>query len=310
MVVRYADDLVVMCVSREQAEAVQQQLSGWLVPRGLTFNESKTSIVGLDAGFDFLGFNVRRYPNSNLLIKPSRAAVKRVRTRLAAEVKALHGANAQAVIAALNPIIRGWAAYYRTVVSKEIFSSLDTYVWQLTWRWAKRAHPNKPTRWVQARYFGAFHPTRADRWIFGDRDTGRYVFKFSWTPIVRHRMVKGASSVDDPQLTGYWTERRRRNKPPVGPLLLRLLQAQQWRCPGCGELLLHADHPPQSPEQWEQWHTVIRTALRRKAATVTATGTTDDGTRRLIHSDCARRHLAVPRISQRMDSSRSPMELA
>jgi len=111
VVVRDADDLVVMCISREQAEAVQQQLSGWLAPRGLAFNESKTSIVGVDIGFDFLGFNVRRYPNGKLLIKPSKAAVKRVRRRLAAEVKALHGANAQAVIATLNPIIRGWAAY-------------------------------------------------------------------------------------------------------------------------------------------------------------------------------------------------------
>ena len=310
VVVRDADDLVVMCISREQAEAVQQQLSGWLAPRGLAFNESKTSIVGVDIGFDFLGFNVRRYPNGKLLIKPSKAAVKRVRRRLAAEVKALHGANAQAVIATLNPIIRGWAAYYRTVVSKEIFSSLDSYVWQLTWRWAKRAHPNKPTRWVQAQYFGAFHKSRQDRWVFGDRDTGRYLVKFAWTPSVRHRMVKGASSVDDPTLTGYWTDRRRRTKPPVGPSLLGLLHAQQWRCPGCGELLLHADHPPQSPEQWEQWHRVLRTAIRRNAATVTAPGTTGDGTRRLIHAHCARRDLTAWRSSQHLQPSRSPAELA
>jgi RNA-directed DNA polymerase len=309
VVVLYADDLVVMCVSREQAEAVQQQLSGWLAPRGLAFNESKTSIVGLDTGFDFLGFNIRRYRNGKLLIKPSKAAVKRLRRRLAAEVKALHGANAQAVITTLNPVIRGWAAYYRTVVSKEIFSSLDAYVWQLTWRWAMRAHPNKSKRWVQARYFGAFHKSRQDRWVFGDRDTGRYLVKFAWTPIVRHRMVKGASSVDDPLLTGYWTERRRRSKPPVGPSLLGLLQAQQWRCPGCGELLLHADHPPQSPEQWEQWHIVIRKALRRKAATVTAPGTTDDGTRRLIHTHCVRRY-PTRRISQHLRHPRSPTELA
>jgi RNA-directed DNA polymerase len=293
VVVKYADDLLVMCVSREQAQTVQQQLSEWLAPRGLTFNESKTAIVGLDAGFDFLGFNIRRYSNGKLLIKPSKAAVKRVRLRLAAEVKALHGANAQAVIARLNPIIRGWAAYYRTAVSKEIFSSLDAHVWQLTWRWAMRGHPNKPKRWVQARYFGAFHSTRKDRWLFGDRDTGRYLAKFAWTPIVRHRMVKGASSVDDPLLTGYWAERRRRTKLPVGPQVLDMLHAQQWRCPGCGELLLHADHPPQSPEQWEQWHNVIRKALRRNAATVTAPGTTDDGTRRLIHAACARRHPAA-----------------
>jgi RNA-directed DNA polymerase len=96
--------------------------------RGLAFNEDKTRIVGLEEGFDFLGFNVRRYRNGKLLIKPSKAAVRRIRRRLAAEVQALHGANAEAVINKLNPVIRGWAAYYHTVVSKEIFSALDHYV--------------------------------------------------------------------------------------------------------------------------------------------------------------------------------------
>ena len=72
----------------------------------------------LDEGFDFLGFNVRRY-HGKLLIKPSKAAVRRIRERLRTEMRSLRGANAQAVIARLNPIIRGWAAYYRTVVSSE-----------------------------------------------------------------------------------------------------------------------------------------------------------------------------------------------
>ena len=133
-------------------------------PRGLAFNEDKTHIVSLDEGLDFLGFNIRRYRNGKLLIKPSKAAVQRIRSRLAAEVKALHGANAEAVITALNPVIRGWAAYYRTVVSKEIFNDLDHYMWVLTYRWAQRAHPNKGKRWAAARYFAAFHPRRADRW--------------------------------------------------------------------------------------------------------------------------------------------------
>lgn len=60
----------------------------------------KTRIVDVEEGFDFLGFSIRRYPNGKLLIKPSKAAVQRIRSRLAAEVKALHGANAEAVITA------------------------------------------------------------------------------------------------------------------------------------------------------------------------------------------------------------------
>ena len=81
---------------------------------GLSFNEDKTRIAHLSDGFDFLGFNVRHYRNpGKLLIKPSKAAVKRFRARLRAEVRSLHGTNAMAVISRLNPILRGWAGYYR-----------------------------------------------------------------------------------------------------------------------------------------------------------------------------------------------------
>jgi len=111
IVVRYADDLVTMCHSRQQAEQVKERLAGWLAPRGLALNEDKTRIVHLEEGFDFLGFNIRMYRNRKLLIKPSKAAVKRIRERLAAEVLALRGSNAEAVIAKLTPIVRGWAAY-------------------------------------------------------------------------------------------------------------------------------------------------------------------------------------------------------
>jgi RNA-directed DNA polymerase len=131
VVVRYADDLVAMCVSVEQAHEVKRRLSTWLAPRGLTFNEAKTRIVHLDEGFDFLGFNVRRYQRK-LLIKPSKAAVRRLRERLAAEMKALRGANIAAVLTRLNPIVRGWSAYYRTVVSSKVFARLDNYMWALT----------------------------------------------------------------------------------------------------------------------------------------------------------------------------------
>jgi len=98
--------VVVLCHSQEQAEQVKARLAEWLAPRGLAFNEDKTKIVHLSEGFDFLGFNVRRY-HRKLLIKPSRAAIKRLRERLAAETRKLRGLNAAAVIAALNPVIRG-----------------------------------------------------------------------------------------------------------------------------------------------------------------------------------------------------------
>src|SRR5260370_4917824 len=99
--------MVVLCHTREQAEHVKARLGEWLAPRGLAFNEDKTRIVRLSGGFDFLGFTIRRYPNRKLPIKPSKAAVRRLRDRLASETRTLRGGNAMAVIATLNPIIRG-----------------------------------------------------------------------------------------------------------------------------------------------------------------------------------------------------------
>lgn len=124
VLVRYTDDYVAMCDSREQAEEVKDRLAAWLVPRGLRFNEDKTKVVHVEEGFSFLGFSIRRYVSrqgGKLLINPSQESVKRLRKRLSAEMKALRGANASAVMKRLNPIVRGWSAYYRSVVSSRSF---------------------------------------------------------------------------------------------------------------------------------------------------------------------------------------------
>src|SRR6516162_5436466 len=264
VLIRYADDVLAFCHSRQQAEQVKAQLTAWLVPRGLAFNEDKTRIVHLDDGVDFLGFNVRRY-RGKLLIKPSKAAVKRIRERLSAEMTALRGHDAQMVLIRLNPIIRGWAAYYRHCMSARVFNELDWHVWKLAWKWANWTHPHKGKRWIVSRYFGAFNPARGDHWVFGDRETGAYLLKSSWTKITRHTLVKGWASPDDPAQASYWAARRRRGTPPLDPARLRLLQRQRGRCPLCGDLLLHADREPQHPSEWEQWIKAVRVATRHQA---------------------------------------------
>lgn len=86
VLVRYADDMVACCHSRQQAEQVKARLAAWLAPRGLTFNEEKTRIVHLSEGFDFLGFTLRRFHGSKLIIKPSKKAIMRIRERLTGEM--------------------------------------------------------------------------------------------------------------------------------------------------------------------------------------------------------------------------------
>jgi RNA-directed DNA polymerase len=176
-------------------------------------------------------------------------------------------------------------------VSSEVFAALDHYLWKLTCKWARHSHPNKPTRWVTRRYFGRFCKSRQDRWVFGDRDSGAYLIRFSCTKIVRHQMVRGTSSRDDPALTGYWAGRRRKGIPrPMDPASLRLLESQHGCCPLCGELLLDADRPPQSPREWEQWLTVTRKAMTRNAIILQPDSTPDKTELRLTHAHCHRQH--------------------
>jgi RNA-directed DNA polymerase len=308
VLVRYADDLVVLCHSRQQAEQAKARLAAWLAPRGLAFNEDKTRIVTLEEGFDFLGFTVRRY-RGKLLIKPAKAAVRRIRERLRTEMRSLRGANAQAVIARLNPIVRGWSAYYRTVVSSQTFTALDHYLWKLTYKWAKHSHPNKPTRWIIRRYFGTFNKSRHDQWVFGDRDSGAYLHRFAWTKIVRHQMVRGTSSPDDPALAEYWAARRHRGIPrPIDAATLRLLQSQHGRCPGCGQLLLDADRPPQTPREWEQWLAAIRKAITKNAIATPAGSNPDEGRLRLLHAHCYRQY-AGKREARQLQPATSPRGL-
>jgi RNA-directed DNA polymerase len=287
---RYADDLVVCCHSRQQAEQVQAQLAGWLEPRGLAFNEAKTRIVRLSEGFSFLGFDLRRYPNGKLLVKPGAKAIRRFRERLAKEFRALRGANVAAVLAKIVPIVRGWVAYYRTAVSSRVFAALTDYLWKLTYKWACWTHQNKPKRWIADRYFRKFDKFRNDRWVFGNKDTGAYLPKPSWTGIVRHTLVKGGASPDDPALADYWAKRRQKMKPPLDSYTVRLLSRQDGRCSLCGENLLTPDQPPQSPQGWELWFLwVTKKAITAGYLVHHDTSSTARSKRtHLVHASCHR----------------------
>jgi RNA-directed DNA polymerase len=281
VLIRYADDFVVHCHTRQEALEVKARLAAWLAPRGLAFNEDKTRVLSLSEGYDFLGFNVRRY-RRKLLIKPSKAAVRRIRERLRTEFCSLRGSNAQAVLRRLNPIIRGWAAYYRTQVSAETFGKLDHYLWRLTWKWAMISHEHKPAHWVFARYFGKFNKARQDRWVFGDRQTGGYLHRFAWTNIVRHQIVRHGASSDDPELADYWAWRRRKAPLPINRTALWLHREQAGRCAICRASLIAVEDRPQTPRQWEQWLATTRKTID----VVWDNGTPDKAEPRLIHLHC------------------------
>ena len=186
------------------------------------------------------------------------------------------------------------------MVSSEVFASLGNYTWKLTYKWARYSHPNKPARWVTSRYYGKFCPSRNDRWVFGDRETGAYLLKHSWTSIRRHVMVKDRASPDDPDLAGYWDNRRRRHGPPLDAGTASLLGRQRNRCPRCGNPLIDASHLPASPEDWEHWWlSVTRQNIPRAASAAGNTRPPEESGTVLVlmHASCHRSARAAERRS-------------
>jgi len=247
-IVRYADDFVCFCETRKDAEQVQKILVEWLKERGLTLSEEKTRIVHLTEGFDFLGLNIRHYPAPQtsrtgwkLLIKPSKESVQEVREKIKKLWDKAQGSNVQAVLSKLNPIIRGWANYFRTSVAKEIFSGLDRWMFYKADRYTRRTHPKKSKDWRHRTYWGRFHLDRLDPWVFGNKETGGYLLKFSWFPIERHTLVKGRSSPDDPSLKDYWMKRQAAKAKDLTFSKQKLAKRQKGRCLECGESLFNEE---------------------------------------------------------------------
>ncbi|SKC18687.1 group II intron reverse transcriptase/maturase [Dyadobacter psychrophilus] len=245
--VRYADDFLIFCDTREIAERTIPEVNAWLSERGLALSEEKTRIVHITEGFDFLGFNIRHYRNSSSktgwkpLVKPSKQSIQKLKDRFRDEWKRMHGSNALAVIHQMTPIIRGWANYFRIGNSKEAFKNLDMYMLHKAIRWAKRQQRNKSWKSITGKYWGQFNSKRKDKWVFGDKESGIYLKKFAWCSIKRHVMVQRTASKDDPSLRSYWLNREFRKLSTVTKGKSTMMANQRCMCPVCGEFLLNGE---------------------------------------------------------------------
>jgi RNA-directed DNA polymerase len=246
-VVRYADDFIVTARDKYSLETAQDLIQAWMSERGLELSSEKTLITSVEDGFDFLGFNSRHY-DGKLLIKPSKKKVLAFCKRIGKEIRNLNGAKQEAVIKKLNPILRGFANYYKGVVSKETFGYISHRVWQYLWRWAKRRHPNKNAKWVKNRYFKTI---KGNKWTFACTTSDRkgkeketVLFQIAYTTIERHTKVKGESSPDDPSLREYWDKRHQKHgksRFEKGSKLYDIAENQDWKCPRCGEPLFNGE---------------------------------------------------------------------
>ena len=121
-------DMQTTSVSFVKAERMPRQLrtaGSMAQERGLEFSSEKTRIVHLTEGIDFLGFHIRLYPASTtktgwkLLTTPSKKSIQKHRDQMKQEWQAVRGWSIRKILWKLNPIIRGWANYFRTGTAKD-----------------------------------------------------------------------------------------------------------------------------------------------------------------------------------------------
>ncbi|HAT8127272.1 TPA: group II intron reverse transcriptase/maturase [Legionella pneumophila] len=214
--IRFADDFIVTAKTPEILETkVLPIITRFLAQRGLSLSQEKTRIVHIENGFDFLGFNVRKY-KGKFLTKPSTDSIKAVKTKIKETVQKGYGWSGADLISALNPIIKGWANYYRRVVSKETFAEIDNYIFQKTFNWTMRKfHGNTRYKAVD-RYFRNRSLFR--RWIFSDivKQNGnkKYVCinKMMDTKIQRHVKIRSQANPYLPEYIEYFNDRKKWTK--------------------------------------------------------------------------------------------------
>ncbi len=152
-VIRYADDFLITANSKEILEdMVKPAVINFLKKRGLTLSEEKTKITNINHGFDFLGQNIRKYKNK-LIIKPSKDNVQSFLCNIRETIHKHRGSKAEALIRDLNTKIRGWANYHKHVVSSKTFGYVDNCIRNDLWRWMRRRHRNKSTKWLKKEVF-------------------------------------------------------------------------------------------------------------------------------------------------------------
>ena len=245
--VRYADDFVITGSSQELLEnEVKPVVERFLSTRGLDLSQEKTRTTHISEGFDFLGQNVRSF-GGKIIITPSKKNIQAFKAKVKAIFEKHKTAKQENLIGVLNPVIRGWANYHRAVCASKTYSSIDSWLWLKTWKWAQRRHPNKSANWIKAKYFVRMG---SRDWMFSvtlnDSDGKRKrltLVKAGDTPIRRHIKIKGDANPFDPNWESYFEDRlglTMQGEMKGKAKLLRLWWSQDKRCNMCDQLITKA----------------------------------------------------------------------
>lgn len=238
--VRYADDFIITGRTREALEEIKPLVENFLESRGLTLSEEKTKITHIEEGFDFLGYNIRKY-NGILLIKPSKKSLKGFMEKIRGIIDSNKGSKQESLIRLLNPVIVGWVNYYKNCVASDTFRKADYLIFEKLWQWAKRRHPKKGKYWIASRYFTRI---KNRNWCFvanfkrGKADDKIALKRLYDTKITRYVKVKGEANPLDPEWKEYFEKRKtyKMLKSLNGrKSLLYMWEKQNHLCLICGE---------------------------------------------------------------------------
>lgn len=250
--VRYADDFIITSAKKEVLEReIKPMLAEFLAERGLELSEEKTVITHIDDGFDFLGFNIRKFKGV-LLTQPSKKCVKKFLDGIRYTVDSNKSCRQETLIRLLNPKITGWANYYRCGASSKTFQRVDDQIFRKLWQWTKRRHPKKGKRWIAKKYFH-FYKTRRWRFLVESEKNGKkdiFPLKLAFeTKILRHKKIKSEANPFDAEWKEYFKERMTYKmllSLKGRKSLLYMWNKQERKCPLCGQ-------PITAETQWNVW---------------------------------------------------------
>jgi len=180
-IVRYADDFVIACSSEVDTAATKDDVTIFLREMGLELSSEKTLITHIQNGYDFLGFNIRRF-GERVFAQPSKDKLKKFKRAYKERLKmAIHkyGVSPQA-ISYVNSLVRGWGYYYRWFSSKRALRNAAHYIWWENLRLARKLM-KAPGRRNNGRrgYLKYFIPRKFSNYR-GDRKYGQRQFGV-WT---------------------------------------------------------------------------------------------------------------------------------
>jgi RNA-directed DNA polymerase len=228
--VRYADDFIVTAKTEEIAEEIKELIKNFLADKGLELSDEKTKITHIDNGFDFLGWNFRKYKDK-LLIKPSKKSIQKVTEKISNTIKEGKTLTQEVLIDKLNPIITGWSNYHQGAASKVTFQKIDNRIWNMLWKWAKRRHPKKSRTWVIHKYW---LPKETRKWVFSTKKNQLKLL--AEKKIVRHTWLSlNKNPYTD---TKYFVERKyKQGSKKLSGRFKTVWKNQKGKCPFCNLMI-------------------------------------------------------------------------